>query len=331
MVLERTVRCHGGRLVEGHAPEVEGDVLLAVDVVHHLAGLRLEVPPVVPAVRVELEVGRVEDLLASELVLRSDPFGQAESVDRCPVVPRVAEVVLVNVDRVGEPEVFVGLDEAADDLLRRDLEERDVVIEGQAVEAPSPRRGAAGVHDLDAIPLRGLQQPGHVRCRVLDLALLEVLHDEPVVAEDRQGGLVDDRRVVDLLVDVRGVQGRHRGFHHERVAHPGVVVAGLEGGRDREAHLHPVAAGGHRALEELVLGAHRPAHVHLRPGNVGVDIDAAGHDRLSRGIDDLRTGTDRVDDVAVVDGDVHNVAVNPARGVEDRALLNQEFGHVTPP
>ena len=331
MVLERTVGRHGRGLVEGHTSEVEGDVLLAVDVVHHLAGLRLEVPPAVPAVGVELEVRRVEHLLAAELIPRVDPFRQAEGVDRGPVVAGVAEVVLVDVDRVREPEVFVGLDQTADDLLGRDLEERHVVVEGQAVQPPPPRLSAAGVHDLNAEPLRYLQQPGRVGGRILDLASLEVLHHEPVVAEDGQGSLVDDRRVVDLLVDMRRMEGRHRGLHHKRVAHPGVVVPGLEGGGDREAHLHPVASGSHRALEEFVLGAHGPARVHLRPGDVRVHVDAARHHRLAGGIDHLRIGTDRVDDATIADRDVHDVAVNPARGVEDRSVPDQDFCHLTPP
>jgi len=113
----------------------------------------------------------------------------------------------VQVHRVGEAQVFVRLDETGHDLCRGDIEVRDRVMDALTVQPPSPGLGAAGVYDLDGESPGGPQEPGGVCGVVLDLVVLEVLEGEPVVPEDRHRGVVDDRGVTDLLVDVREWSG----------------------------------------------------------------------------------------------------------------------------
>ncbi len=229
----------------------------------------------------------MQHLLAAELVLRGGvALCEFERLKRVDVVARVPEVVAVQVHRVREAEVFVRLDETLHDLRRGgDVEVGNRVVDVDTVQSPPspPCLGAAGVDDLDAEPAGCPEKPGGVRGVVLDLVVLQVLEGEPVVSEDRHRGVIDDRGIADLLVDVWGgvERGGHRRLVDEDVAHPRVVVAGLERrGGDGEAHLHAAARRGGfvgGALEELVLRPEEPADVHLRPDDVGVDIHAARH------------------------------------------------------
>ena len=221
--------------------------------------------------------------------------------------------------------MLVRLDEPLHDLCRRDVEVGNRVVDVHAVQAPSPGFGAAGVDDLDAEPAGCPEEPGGIRGVVLDLVIFEVLKGEPVVPEDRHRGVVDDRGIPDLLVDVRGVERGHRRLVDEDVAHPRVVVAGLERRGDGGAHLHAAARRGFvGALEEFVLRPEEPADVHLRPDHVGVDVDAARHHGHAGRIDRLRAAEETgLDDLAVLDSDVHAVALDPLQGVEDEPVPDQ--------
>ncbi len=295
---------------------------MGVHVVHDILCLGLHVPPGVAAVGVELKVRDMHHLLPAEVVLRGVTLGESERLEGVDVVARVSEVVAVQVHRVGEAEVFVRLDEPLHDLRRGDIEVRDRVVNVLAVQPPSPGFGAAGVDDLDAEPPGGPEEPGGVCGVVLDLVIFQVFEGEPVVPEDRHRGVVDDRGIPDLFVDVGGMERGHRRLVDEDVTHPGVVVAGLECGGDRAAHLH-AAALLVRALEEFILRAEEPADVHLRPDHVGVDIDAARHHGHSCGVDYLWIlKSARLDDLTVLDADIHPVALDPLQGVKDEPVLD---------
>ena len=129
VVLERAVGGHRGGLVQRYAAEIEGDVLLLVDVVHDFFGLGAEVLPALSAIRVELEVGGVQDRFTAELVLGLDSLCKFEGCNGVRVVTGVAEIVLVEVNGVRKAEVLVCLHKALDDLPGSDLEVRDRVIE----------------------------------------------------------------------------------------------------------------------------------------------------------------------------------------------------------
>jgi len=79
-------------------------------------------------------------------------------------------------------------------------------MDGETVQSPCPCFGATGVDALDTVTLGLAEDPRNVGSGVLDLVVLEVLEDEPVVAEDRECGFVNDWCVVDLLVDMPGIE-----------------------------------------------------------------------------------------------------------------------------
>ena len=104
MVLERTIRGHGSCLIEGYVTGVNSDVLVTVDIVRYLFCLRLKVSPVGPAIRVELRMGQVHHLFATELVLGLETFSKFQCVKRGLVTSRVPEIVGVDVHGMGETE-----------------------------------------------------------------------------------------------------------------------------------------------------------------------------------------------------------------------------------
>ncbi len=66
---------------------------------------------------------------------------------------------------------------------------------------------------------------------------------------------------------------------------------------------------------------------------MSVNIDTAGHDGLTCGVDDLRV-FNRIgfDDLAVLDGDIGCISPDPEDRVEDEAVLDEIFCHrFTPP
>ena len=68
----------------------------------------------------------------------------------------------------------MGVNQAFDDLCRCNVEIRNRVMDSETVQSPCPCFGAAGVDDLDAIPLGLAENPRYVGCGVLDLLVLEV-------------------------------------------------------------------------------------------------------------------------------------------------------------
>ena len=295
VVLERPVSRHCGGLVKGDVAGIDGDVLVLIDVVRDFLGTGLKVDPVSTLIRVELGVGEVHDLLAPEVVLCLESFCELHGVERGLVASRVPEVVRVDVHRVREAEILVGLDKTLDNLCRSDIEIRDRVVDRKTVQPPSPGFSPAGVDNLDRVTLRHTKEPGNVGCSVLDLMVLEILEHEPVVSEDRECPLVDDGCVADLLVDVAGKERGHCGFHCGGIAHLRVLVAGLERGRDRCPATHPLHAMGWCAAEELVLGPVDTAEVDLWARDMGMDLHSACHDGLVLGIDNFCRGADLVD------------------------------------
>src|SRR5262249_17524677 len=239
----------------------------------------------------------------------------------------------VDVDRVRQAEVRGGLGEGGDDLPRRHVEHLDGTVEaGDVAAALLPDLDAAGVDQLHAVALGGTQQPGGVGAQAVHVVRRDLAQDVVVVAEEDQETLVDDGRVVELLVGVAGSQGRDGGVERGGVAEAGVEVAGGEGA----GH----AAGGagarqRRAADDrglaLVLRPPLARDVDLRPGDVGVHVYAARHDAQAGGSDDL-VGADlgigrRGDDLPVADPDVGHGAVDVVDGVVYGAVGNLEEGH----
>ena len=135
---------------------------------------------------------------------------------------------------------------------------------------------------------------------------------------------------MDLLVRVRGEERGHCCFHDKGVSHPGIIVPGLEDRGDGEAGLHAVAVllrhpAQADSCPEFVFRAHQAAGIDLGAGHVGVDIDTTGHDDLALCIDHLCRGADLVDNLAVLDGNIADIAVDLTGRVDDKSALYDNF------
>ena len=113
--------------------------------------------------------------------------------------------------------------------------------------------------------------------RALQFARLHQVQNDLIVRHQQERRLVDDRDVVQLLVRVLGGEDGHRRLVHSGPAHTRVEVAGRE-----RRWCHPADAGpAFRRMDEFPRGAlilrNEPAcEIEGAPGNVRVDVDAAG-------------------------------------------------------
>ena len=217
-----------------------------------------------------------------------------------------------------------------------DLEVNVGLVEAVHILGPAPVLDACRVDALDAVGLVGPHHPGDIGGGLLHVALLEVAHDEPVVAEDHVCAHIQDRGRAHLLVGVARLQGRHGSFKDGGVAHGSVIVALLVDGRDSvaAARVGDVRLLAHRPV--VIFGAHEPAGVHLGSGHVGVGVHASGHDRLACGIDDCgvsRLGPgETCHDLSVFYENILDFPVYRIEGIEDVTVLDNSRSHSrTPP
>ena len=193
-VSQRGVRGHAGGAAEHHGADVRADVGVRVDELRDFRGLGGRIVGGLPghrAVAVKLDVGDVRPAAA----------GDAHGLERGRVVARVAQVVAVDVHRVGQPQVVAGLDEGADHLPRGEVEGADLLVQRRdvGVALALPHLVHAGVDQLGGVGLGGADPPGQRLAELLDSPLLEQAEQQHVVADQDEESLVDDRRVLELL------------------------------------------------------------------------------------------------------------------------------------
>ena len=82
----------------------------------------------------------------------------------------------------------------------------------------------------------------------------------------------------ELLVRVAGAERRDGGVEDGGVAEAGVEIAGGEGARRAAEGADRVSDFASAEAACAVLGPHLARRVDLRPGDVRVHVDAAGHD-----------------------------------------------------
>src|SRR5262249_200279 len=162
---------------------------------------------------------------------------------------------------------------------------------------------------------------------------LDQVKQDLVVRHQHAAGLVDDGRVAQLLVRVPGGEDGHRRLVHGGVAEAGVEVASDEGRRRGPAD---AAARPQRADEFLVAavgvrvgggvgGDQGAGEVERRPGEGGVDGDAAGKDHQAAGVDGA-AAVDVGDNLTIADADVLDAAVDVVGGVVDFPAADAKHG-----
>ena len=272
----------------------------------------------------ELEVGEV----------RLAPRQRSHRVERGVGVARDPEVVGVNVDGMGQPELVHGSADRLEHLARRHLEAFDLVVERVDVAvALLPQLHPAGIHELHPIATGGVEPPRH---RVLDpvparphgpARLPDQLEQHLVVAHQDQERLVDHRRVAQLGEHVARGQRRGGRLDDRGVAEQRVPIAGGERGRDQPAGARAEHVGSIHRLVAPVLRGQLAGGVHLRAGDVGVDVDATGHHDHPPSVDAAGVGSDVGDHLAVLQAHVADLAVDVVGGVVDGAATDSDRRH----
>ncbi len=144
-------------------------------------------------------------------------------------------------------------------------------VEAEAADIRLERGGAAGVDDLDAERAgAGERARGVVGDR--GRAFLRIQQPDQVilVAQHREDRLVDERDRRKLQLRLQGDVRRDRGLDDGRVTHRRIETADFVADRRRIE----IAA-----LSQL--RQQQPRRVHVGPGDVGVDVDAAReHDAI---------------------------------------------------
>ena len=153
-----------------------------------------------------------------------------------------------------------------------------------------------------------------------------------VVANQHIKALVDDRRVGKFFMHMAGREGRDRRVERRRVSHACILVARRKRTGDRP---HRSRAGKRRAVDLLCqplgFGHHLAGRVDLRPGDVAVHVNPAGHDDESFGVIDAIGPAVGVsgsrDNAAIVDPDIADFARDAVLGIVDCAAGDFEEGH----
>ena len=245
------------------------------------------------------------------------------------MLPRGAQVVAVQVERVGEPEVVDDRRQVGDDLRGGDVAIAfDRLCEAASVFTPFPRGHAARVDRLHRVALRRPEQPSQHVPGPFGLVPLEQVEQQFVVCQQHAGGFVEDRDIGKLLVRLPSRQGRHGRLVDRRVAQPGVQIAGGER-RGRHAGNAGPQCGRVDQLGRLpvVLGCHGPGQVQRPASRMRVPIHPAGKDDHPRRIDGARSRLPaRLDHAARVDPDIPHLAVDAVGRVVDFSTGDSQHG-----
>ena len=124
-----------------------------------------------------------------------------------------------------------------------------------------------------------------------------------------------------------GGQRRRGRLDDGGVAQQRIAVAGGERGGDQAAGPRAQQLGAVDRIVPVVLGRQLAGEIYLRSGDVGVDVDAAGHHDHPAGVDPAGVGADVGDHLAVLDTQVSDLSVDVVGGVVDRAAADPDRGH----
>ena len=253
------------RLPEHHLPDVDGDVLCRVDRFGELRRGGGKALRALLAVAVELKMRQMQ-----RQVLR-----RGDRRQRRFEVSRQAEIVAVDMQRMRHAGLVDRLLQRLDDRAACHAVVRNHVVKGKAADVVLERRDAAGVDDLDPKRPRRLQCPGDmIADRACAFARTHEAEHEIVIAENGQDRLVDDRGVGEFEMRVQRMMRRDRRLDHGREAHLRIEPPGLEG---RPAGVGERRRGGTARMGAMLFGQHEARGVHVRAGDMRMDVDAAGH------------------------------------------------------
>ncbi len=162
-----------------------------------------------------------------------------------------------------------------DDRATRHAIIRNHIVERKAADIVLERRDAAGVDDLDPQRARRLHCPGDmIAQRACAFARAQEVEHKIVIAEDCKNRLVDDGRISEFEMRVQGMMRRHRRLDDGRETHLGIEPSCLE---RRPTDLRERRRTGAARMGAMIFGQHEAGGVHVRAGDMRMDVDAAGH------------------------------------------------------
>ena len=323
IVADLAVAGHAGGVAEQDLAHVDRKIAVLVDEVRELrnpgAKRALIVGPA--AVTVKLDVRE----------MGASAFKSLHGRQRRAPVAGKAQIVAMDVNRVRQTQIHDRLRQLTDDPSRRDVEAGKAAVKGAGEPSPVrgrsvrtirpltglgspaplfPRLDAAGIDELDSVGLRPVHDPADEGSQPGRIIAGNLLQGVVIVAQENVKALVDDRRVLQFFVGLASAERSDGGVESGRVAEPRVEMPGGDGRRHAglavSRILRPQSAGG----------------IHLGPCDVCVHVDAAGHDDPAGRIDDLfwtKAGIIwRCDDLAVLDPEVHDDAVDSMNGIVHR-------------
>src|SRR5665648_209505 len=311
-VLAHAVARGRAGLTEQHLAHVDGDVRRLVEELDDLrrSGRELAIP--LRPIGVELDVGEVD----------RQSFRSTDRGERRLHVARHAEIAAVDVERMGDAELFQRAGEIDDDLPRRNAVIGVLLIEIELALVEFEGADAAGIDHFDRDGLGRVHGPGDIILDGLEILLLRELAQEKIVtAQHGEGAFVDHGRVAHLHMRLARIGRQHRGLEAGGVAHLGITIAGQmrRGHGMAAAGAGQLGAGDRIAL--MVLGQKHAGDGHLTAADMGMRVDGAGHDHLAAhviGLVGLSVGH-AGKDFAVLHIDVAHLARHLIRGIVDLA------------
>ena len=310
VVPERAVAGHRGGFAEYDLADIHRDVGVAVDVLRELRHFAAEGSLVVrpSAVAVELDVREVAAV----------SFDGPHRFERRRPVAGDAELIAVDVRGVRQLQFIGGAGDLPDDGPWAGVETRHGVIEvGERVAALLPNFDAAGVHDLQRVAARRVQQPRAEGPQPRRFPGRDLTHGVVVVPHQHEEAFVDGGRVVEFFERVPRTEGGDGRVEDGRIAEARVEVA-CDESRRRAAAGAGAEQGGAVVRRGIaaVFGPEFAGDIHLGPGDMRVHIDAAGHDDESAQVERaIRRRAGVGDDFAVARPEVAHGAIDPAAGI----------------
>jgi len=184
----------------------------------------------------------------------------------------------VDVHRVRQLQPVCGACQSSYNLSRRDAEILDWRIKflDRLAADLLPVFDATGIDNL---------KPGAVGIKGILVLVPQMFHHKVIVAEQQVEAFIQNRRVLQFLVSMAGMQSRNGSIHGCRVTNAGKQIAGGEGAGHNAACsrtcMFAAINGGRSAFQ---VRCHFATRIDFRTGNMTVHIDAARHHNVAGGI-----------------------------------------------
>ena len=153
-IAQWTIASQRRRFVEHDLPDIDGQVVVRVDVLGQSRDFRAKRRLVVrvTAVAVKLNVRQMTTV----------SFQSFHCLVRCDVIARQTEVVAVQMHGMWQLQFVDSPSESSNDVSRCHIKRVDFRIERRGIAEPAlPVLDTTGVHQLGRVAFRGIEQPGH--------------------------------------------------------------------------------------------------------------------------------------------------------------------------